>query len=64
MLHFERVGFERERDHLEELSDKVESKLTENIKKMKEAGKSIRETSVALGVSYSRVQRTLKGLGF
>lgn len=61
-LHFRNIGCGMERDHLKEQTDKDVSIFDGNVKELRQAGKSVREIANALGVSKSKVQRTMSRL--
>lgn len=61
-LHFRNIGYATEREHLKEQTDKDISIFDGNVKELRQSGKSIREIANTLGVSKSKVQRTVSRL--
>ena len=58
-LRFCPHGYAEEREHLKELSENEDGELRGRIVNLHSVGKSIREIAQELGLSYSKVQRTL-----
>lgn len=58
---FVRVGFATEQEHLRTADKKEDIALKEAAYQLREAGKSIRDIAVRLGVSKSKIQRLLTG---
>lgn len=56
-------GYGAERDHLTENSDKAEAQLADNVRALREEGKTFRYISNQLGISLAKVQRIMKRLG-
>lgn len=61
-LHFRTLGYAKEADHLREPSGKDDSQMKENVRQLKEEGKSVREISMTLGISKSKVGRIMQTL--
>lgn len=61
-LHFRNIGFATEREHLKEQTDKDISTFDNNVKELRQSGKSVREIANALAVSKSKVQRVVSRL--
>lgn len=61
-LRFRLMGEATEREHLKEFDDKDISKMEENVKEMREGGKSVREIAQTLGVSKSKIGRIVQKL--
>jgi hypothetical protein len=59
MLRFCLHGYAEEREHLKELSENEDGELRSRIIHLHSIGKPIREIASELGLSYSKVQRTL-----
>ena len=59
-LLFEFVNFGKENEHLKQHTEKDNEKLIENVKILKEQGRSLREIGIELGISHMKVRRILK----
>ncbi len=59
-LQFTKIGFDDEREHLKERSEKDQAKDIEDVKALKAQGKSVRDIAKDLGMSKSKVDRLLK----
>ena len=59
-LCFEPLGFDRESDHLRQRSDKDKIELDQTIYSLKDAGESLREIGLKVGLSQTSVANHLK----
>lgn len=59
-LKFSTIGYAQEKEHLKEQSEKDITQEQENILRLHHQGKSIREIATELGISKSKVGRTIK----
>lgn len=59
-LHFVCTGYSTEREHLKEPTDKDASEISDRVKELASTGKTYRSIATELGISVSKVQRTLK----
>lgn len=59
-LHFERLGYGRESEHLKQITEKDRESLIEKTKELSGQGKSQRQISCELGISLGAVNKYLK----
>ena len=59
-LQFINIGYATEMEHLKEMSEKDVSQQTEEIKRLFQQGKSIRDIANQLNISKSKVGRICK----
>jgi KaiC/GvpD/RAD55 family RecA-like ATPase len=58
-LHFDMIGYGHERNHLKEVTDKDDANMLDNIVKLHKEGLSMRDIAAQLGISRSKVHRTV-----
>ena len=59
-LHFEFLKYNRESEHLKQITEKDRENLNEKVNELKQQGRSLREIGAELGISHMKVSRILK----
>ena len=60
-LHFDFIGYATEREHLKQVTEQDKESVKAKVIELKDAGKSLREIGVEMGISHMKVSRILKG---